>query len=61
MVIYPIVDDVDGQGNQLVNWVAEIQRARCGHERLEPARRAAQDFIDAVRATGASTGWTCRP
>ena len=26
MVIYPIVDDVDGQGNQLVNWVAEIQR-----------------------------------
>jgi 2-polyprenyl-6-methoxyphenol hydroxylase-like FAD-dependent oxidoreductase len=26
MVIYPIVDDVDGQGNQLVNWVAEYQR-----------------------------------
>ena len=26
MVIYPIVDDVDGQGNQLVNWVAELQR-----------------------------------
>src|SRR6476661_3768027 len=26
MVIYPIVDNVDGQGNQLVNWVAEIQR-----------------------------------
>jgi 2-polyprenyl-6-methoxyphenol hydroxylase-like FAD-dependent oxidoreductase len=26
MVIYPIVDDVDGKGNQLVNWVAEIQR-----------------------------------
>jgi len=26
MVIYPIVDDVDGQGNQLINWVAEIQR-----------------------------------
>lgn len=26
MVIYPIVDDVDGQGNQLINWVAEVQR-----------------------------------
>jgi 2-polyprenyl-6-methoxyphenol hydroxylase-like FAD-dependent oxidoreductase len=26
MVIYPIVDDVDGQGNQLINWMAEIQR-----------------------------------
>lgn len=26
MVIYPIVDDVDGQGNQLVNWVAEIRQ-----------------------------------
>lgn len=26
MVIYPIVDNVDGQGNQLINWVAEIRR-----------------------------------
>ncbi|MGA8917839.1 MAG: flavin-dependent oxidoreductase [Pseudolabrys sp.] len=26
MVIYPIVDDVDGKGNQLINWMAEIQR-----------------------------------
>jgi 2-polyprenyl-6-methoxyphenol hydroxylase-like FAD-dependent oxidoreductase len=26
MVIYPIVDNVDGQGNQLINWVAELQR-----------------------------------
>ncbi len=26
MVIYPIQDNVDGQGNQLVNWVAELQR-----------------------------------
>jgi len=28
MVIYPIVDDVDGQGNQLINWMAEIQGDR---------------------------------
>lgn len=32
MVIYPIRDNVDGQGNQLVNWVAEIEAA-------QPARR----------------------
>ena len=30
MVIYPIVDDVDGQGSQLVNWVAEIRQADMG-------------------------------
>ncbi len=26
MVIYPIIDNVDGQGNQLINWMAEIAR-----------------------------------
>jgi 2-polyprenyl-6-methoxyphenol hydroxylase-like FAD-dependent oxidoreductase len=26
MVIYPIVDNVDGAGNQLINWMAEIKR-----------------------------------
>ena len=26
IVIYPIVDDVDGAGNQLINWMAEIKR-----------------------------------
>jgi 2-polyprenyl-6-methoxyphenol hydroxylase-like FAD-dependent oxidoreductase len=26
IVIYPIVDDVDGQGNQLINWTTEIKR-----------------------------------
>ncbi len=26
MVIYPIVDNIDGQGNQLINWVAELRR-----------------------------------
>src|SRR5262249_34639467 len=26
IVIYPIVDDVDGNGNQLINWMAEIKR-----------------------------------
>ncbi|MGC1670344.1 MAG: FAD-dependent monooxygenase, partial [Pseudolabrys sp.] len=26
IVIYPIVDDIDGAGNQLINWMAEIKR-----------------------------------
>jgi 2-polyprenyl-6-methoxyphenol hydroxylase-like FAD-dependent oxidoreductase len=26
LVIYPIVDDLDGSGNQLINWMAEIKR-----------------------------------
>ncbi len=26
IVIYPIVDDIDGHGNQLINWMAEIKR-----------------------------------
>jgi len=30
MVIYPIVDNIDGQGNQLINWVAEIRRPELG-------------------------------
>ncbi|MDB5856479.1 MAG: salicylate hydroxylase (Salicylate 1-monooxygenase)-like protein [Ramlibacter sp.] len=30
MVIYPIADNVDGQGKQLVNWVAELRRGDAG-------------------------------
>jgi 5-methylphenazine-1-carboxylate 1-monooxygenase len=26
LVIYPIVNDVDGEGNQLINWMAEIKQ-----------------------------------
>jgi 2-polyprenyl-6-methoxyphenol hydroxylase-like FAD-dependent oxidoreductase len=26
MVIYPIIDDVDGSGDQLINWMAEIKQ-----------------------------------
>jgi 5-methylphenazine-1-carboxylate 1-monooxygenase len=26
IVIYPIADDIDGEGNQLINWTTEIQR-----------------------------------
>ena len=26
IVIYPIIDNVDGEGNQLINWMAEIKQ-----------------------------------
>ena len=32
MVIYPIRDNVDGRGRQLVNWVAEVQTDRCNEQ-----------------------------
>lgn len=30
LVIYPIVDNVDGEGNQLINWMAEIKQENFG-------------------------------
>lgn len=45
MVIYPIRDDVDGRGSQLVNWVAELETAqRAGRDWTQRGRLA--DFID---------------
>ena len=48
MVIYPIADNVDGQGNQLINWVAELQREGAPMNDWNKAGDAA-DFIDVVR------------
>ena len=46
MVIYPIADDVDGNGRQLVNWVAEIETGQ--HTARDWNRRGAlRDFIGA--------------
>jgi 5-methylphenazine-1-carboxylate 1-monooxygenase len=30
IVIYPIIDNVDGQGNQLINWTTEIRQPEAG-------------------------------
>lgn len=30
IVLYPIIDNIDGKGNQLINWATEIRRADCG-------------------------------
>jgi 2-polyprenyl-6-methoxyphenol hydroxylase-like FAD-dependent oxidoreductase len=45
MVIYPIVDDVDGNGRQLINWVAEIRRPEMGMNDWNRAGRP-EDFLD---------------
>ena len=44
IVIYPIVDNVDGEGNQLINWMAEIKQRHVRQERLEQARQARRTF-----------------
>jgi 2-polyprenyl-6-methoxyphenol hydroxylase-like FAD-dependent oxidoreductase len=49
MVIYPIRDDVDGCGRQLVNWVAELETPR--HTNRDWNRLGnVDDFIDAFEA-----------
>ena len=45
IVIYPIIDNVDGNGNQLINWMAEIKRddARAQNDWNKPGNLA--DFF----------------
>lgn len=46
MVIYPIRDDIDGKGTQLINWVAEIETPE--HNQQDWNRRGRlSDFIGA--------------
>jgi 5-methylphenazine-1-carboxylate 1-monooxygenase len=48
MVIYPIRNDIDGAGNQLVNWVAEIETPQ--HEARDWNRPGAlADFVGAFK------------
>ncbi|HTW82860.1 MAG TPA: flavin-dependent oxidoreductase [Candidatus Sulfotelmatobacter sp.] len=47
LVLYPIRDDVDGRGNQLLNWVVEIQTPH--HAVRDWNRRGAlEDFLPAL-------------
>ncbi len=48
MVIYPIRDDIDGQGNQLINWVMEIETP--DHKAVRDWNRPGrlEDFMPAV-------------
>jgi 2-polyprenyl-6-methoxyphenol hydroxylase-like FAD-dependent oxidoreductase len=44
MVIYPIADNVDGQGNQLINWTTEIRQPQRGmNDWNQPGRL--EDFM----------------
>ena len=44
IVIYPIADDVDGQGNQLINWTTEIRQPQAGmNDWNQPGRL--EDFL----------------
>ncbi|MBK6007444.1 flavin-dependent oxidoreductase [Ramlibacter ginsenosidimutans] len=44
IVIYPIVDNVDGQGNQLINWTTEIRQPQRGmNDWNRPGRM--EDFL----------------
>lgn len=47
MVFYPIRDNIDGAGNQLINWVAEIERPYAGVERDWGRRGKLADFLPA--------------
>lgn len=44
LVIYPIIDDVDGAGNQLINWMAEIEGDRTTRNDWNKPGRL-EDFI----------------
>ncbi|MFT4265477.1 MAG: flavin-dependent oxidoreductase [Nocardioides sp.] len=48
MVIYPILDDIDAAGNQLVNWVAEIRQEQAGPAAWNVPGQIA-DFIEPFR------------
>jgi 2-polyprenyl-6-methoxyphenol hydroxylase-like FAD-dependent oxidoreductase len=44
IVVYPIVDDIDGSGDQLINWIAEIEADRNNrNDWNQPGDR--QDFL----------------
>lgn len=45
LVMYPIRDDIDGQGTQLINWVIEVVRSQEQLQRDWNRRADIQDFI----------------
>jgi 2-polyprenyl-6-methoxyphenol hydroxylase-like FAD-dependent oxidoreductase len=44
IVVYPIIDNIDGQGNQLINWMAEIQTGKLEKNDWNKAGKLA-DFL----------------
>jgi 2-polyprenyl-6-methoxyphenol hydroxylase-like FAD-dependent oxidoreductase len=58
MIIYPLRNNYDGQGNQLVNWVCEIEREVAVPSTGTSPAGSTTSFR--CIATGCSTGSTCR-
>ncbi|NKB47793.1 MAG: flavin-dependent oxidoreductase [Alphaproteobacteria bacterium] len=48
IVIYPIVDDVDGEGNQLINWTTEFQTEGAAQNDWNKPGKL-EDFFDLYR------------
>jgi 2-polyprenyl-6-methoxyphenol hydroxylase-like FAD-dependent oxidoreductase len=48
MVIYPIIDNLDEQGNQLINWVAELRQPSMGMNDWNKAGKL-EDFFHAYK------------
>ena len=48
MVIYPIIDNVDSQGNQLINWVAELRQPNMGMNDWNKSGKL-EDFFHAYK------------
>lgn len=46
MVIYPIIDDVDGEGRQLINWMAEIEQPELKHQNDWNQKGKIDDFYE---------------
>lgn len=46
MVIYPIIDNVDGQGKQLINWMAEIEQPELNHQNDWNQKGRIDDFYN---------------
>ena len=57
MVICPIVDNIDGEGMQLINWVAGIQRDN--RPMNDWNKKASWPILWTSSRTGVSRGWTC--
>lgn len=45
LVVYPIRDDIDGKGNQLINWVIEVEAADKHINRDWTRKAKVEDFI----------------
>jgi 2-polyprenyl-6-methoxyphenol hydroxylase-like FAD-dependent oxidoreductase len=48
MVIYPIIDNIDDQGNQWINWVAELRQPNIGMNDWNKSGKL-EDFFHAYR------------